>query len=106
MTIEDLVKLIIAITSGGLLVKILDWVRDARQGHLQKRRAEVDAAIAERDKARTERDVAIARVGWLERWVRILEEHASLVRRRYIDAPCTDPDDLDAYPSRPDRDKP
>ncbi|TLF33220.1 hypothetical protein [Microbacterium sp. 5K110] len=104
MTIEDLVKLIIAITSGGLLVKILDWVRDARQGHLQKRRAEVDAAIAERDKARVERDVAIARVGWLERWVRILEEALALARRRFIDAPCTDPDELDPYPSRPDRD--
>lgn len=106
MTIEDTVKLVIALTSGGLLVKILDWVRDARKGHLQQRRAEVDAAIAERDKARTERDDALAEVGWFERWTRILEEHVSLVRRRYIDAPCTDPGDLDPYPPRPSRDKP
>lgn len=106
MTIEDIVKLVIAITSGGLLVKILDWVRDARRGHLQQRRAEVDAAIAERDRARAERDDALTELGWFERWTRILEEHVSLVRRRYIDAPCTDPSDLDPYPSRPDRDKP
>lgn len=105
MTIEDIVNLVITLFSGGLLVKILDWIRDARKGHLQQRRAEVDAAIAERDKARSERDKALADVGWFERWTRILEEHVSLVRRRYIDAPCTDPGDLDPYPPRPSRDK-
>jgi len=113
VTIEDLVKLIIAVSSGGLLVKILDWVRDARKGHLQKRRAEVDAAIAERDKARAERDTAIearddavADAAWWQRWARIVEEALAIARRRFIDAPCTDPDELDPYPSRPDRDKP
>lgn len=117
MTIEDVVKLIIALTSGGLLVKILDWIRDARKGHLQQRRAEVDAAIADRDKARGDRDQALldltaeraaraADVRWWERWARILEESLALTRRRFIDAPGTDPDELDPYPSRPSRDKP
>lgn len=106
MTIEDLVKLIIAVSSGGLLVKILDWIRDARKGHLQKRRAEVDAAIAERDKARADRAAALADAAWWQRWARIVEESLAVARRRFIDAPCTDPDDLDPYPSRPDRDKP
>ena len=99
MTIEDLVKLIIAVSSGGLLVKILDWVRDARKGHLQKRRAEVDTAIEARDDA-------VADAAWWQRWARIVEEALAIARRRFIDAPCTDPDELDPYPSRPDRDKP
>lgn len=102
---------------GGIVTKLIDWARDARAGHMQKRRAEVDKAISERDTARRERDDAEAtlsrerathgsEVRWWERWTRMLEEHTSLVRRRFIDAPCTDPDDLDPYPSRPDRDKP
>lgn len=102
---------------GGVLTKLIDWARDARAGHMERRRAEVDKAIAERDQARRDRDAAeleltheraarAADVRWWERWARILEEHASLVRRRFIDAPCTDPDDLDPYPSRPDPSKP
>lgn len=89
---------------GGIVTKSIDWIRDARQGHLQKRRAEVDMAIAERDKARGERDRALAQIAWGERWARILEEALAIARRRFIDAPCTDPDELDPYPSRPDRD--
>lgn len=88
---------------GGVLVKLLDWARDARAGHMQKRRAEVDKAIAERDEARRERDAARAEVAWYVRWVRILEEHAAIVRRKFIDAPCTEVDDLDPYPPRPTR---
>lgn len=102
---------------GGVLTKTLDWIRDARAGHLERRRAEVDKAIGERDKARSERDQAqldlasersarAADVAWWERWARILEEALALARRRFIDAPCTDPDELDPYPPRPSRDKP
>jgi hypothetical protein len=115
--IEEWVKLAIAVTSGGLLTKSLDWIRDARAGHMKKRRAEVDNAISARDKAAAERDTAEAMLAheraeharelrWWERWARILEEHLAITRRKYIDAPCTDTDDLDPYPSRPDRDKP
>ncbi|KTR96474.1 hypothetical protein NS220_02020 [Microbacterium testaceum] len=102
---------------GGIATKTLDWIRDARAGHLERRRAEVDKAIGERDKARAERDAAVidlaaeraardADVRWWERWARILEEALALARRRFIDAPGTDPDELDPYPSRPSRDKP
>ncbi len=87
----------------GVLVKLIDWARDARAGHMQKRRAEVDKAIAERDEARRERDTARAEVAWYARWVRILEEHTAIVRRKFIDAPCTEIDDLDPYPPRPSR---
>lgn len=102
---------------GGIATKTLDWIRDARAGHLERRRAEVDKAIKERDTARAERDQALrdlavektartADVAWWERWARILEEALALARRRFIDAPGTDPDELDPYPPRPSRDKP
>lgn len=84
---------------GGVLMKLLDWARDAHAGHLQKRRAEVDTAIAERDKARAE-------ANWLDRWADVLEESLRVHRRQMIDAPCIDPDDLPTYPSRPDKEKP
>lgn len=118
MDTEQIVTLILTSSVGGIVVsKSFDWVRDARAGHLAKRRAEVDKAIGERDKARADRDQALldlaaaraahtADTRWWERWERILEEALALVRRRYIDAPCTDPDDLDPYPPRPSRDKP
>ncbi len=113
----DSAQIIVTIlcSSGFTLVlsKSIDVFRDARAGHLQKRRAEVDKAIGERDHARKERDLAIADlvvarsdIRWWERWARILEEALAITRRRYIDAPGTDPDDLDPYPSRPDVDKP
>lgn len=103
MSADQIVAIIIALATGGVLTKLVDWARDARAGHMQKRRAEVDKAITERDEARRERDAARAEVAWYIRWVRILEEHAAIVRRKFIDAPCTDIDDLDPYPARPAR---
>lgn len=91
---------------GGVAVKLIDVARDAVAGHLNKRRAEVDKAIAERDKARVERDRALADLGWWRRWADVLEEALRIARRRFIDAPCTDPDELGPYPSRPDKEKP
>ncbi len=80
---------------GGVITKVIDWVRDARAGQLQQRRAEVDRAIAERDKAEDEAD-ALARRG------RIVEESLAIHRRVIIDAPCLGPERLPAYPSRKD----
>lgn len=104
MSAEQIVAIIIALATGGVLTKLVDWARDARAGHMQNRRAEVDKAIAERDEARRERDAARVEVAWYVRWTRILEEHAAIVRRKFIDAPCTEVDDLDPYPPRPTRD--
>lgn len=84
---------------GGIATKLVDWARDAHAGQLQKRRAEVDAAHAVRDKA-------LAEVRWWDRWADVLEEALRLHRRQMIDAPCIDPDDLPPYPSRPDKEKP
>ena len=91
---------------GVVISKIFDVVRDALAGHLQKRRAEVDKAIAERNKARDERDTARADVRWWMRWSDVLEESLRIHRRQMIDAPCIDTDDMPAYPTRPDKEKP
>ncbi|MGN7969032.1 hypothetical protein [Microbacterium sp. 22296] len=116
-TAQLLTLLLTSSVVGGVLTKSIDWIRDARAGHMERRRAEVDKAIGERDRARADRDQALldlaaekaaraADVGWWERWARILEEALALARRRFIDAPCTDPDELEPYPPRPSRDKP
>lgn len=98
---------------GGVVMKLIDVGRDALAGHMTKRRAEVDKAIAERDRARAERDevraeLAAARreIRWWDRWANVLEEALRVARKRWLEAPCTDPDDLDPYPSRPDMEKP
>ncbi|MFT4282376.1 hypothetical protein [Microbacterium sp.] len=83
---------------GGIVMKLFDVTRDAIAGHLQKRRAEVDKAIAERNKARADRD-------WWERWADVLEESLRIHRRQMIDAPCLDVDDMPPYPSRPSKEK-
>lgn len=79
---------------GAVVMQLINVGRDALAGHLKKRRAEVDAAIAERDKARAVSDL-------LDQWADILEESLRLHRRRMIDAPCIDPDAMPPYPTRP-----
>lgn len=102
MTLEPTQLITLILTSsvvGGVAVKLIDVARDALAGHMTKRRAEVDKAIAERDKARAE-------LRWWIRWADVLEESLRVHRRQMIDATCIDPDDLDPYPSRPDKEKP
>ena len=41
-----------------------------------------------------------------ERGAGVREEALTTTRRKYIEDSGTDPDNLDPYPSRPDRDKP
>lgn len=98
---------------GGIVTRLFDVVRDWAAGHMEKRRAEVDRAIRERDHARKERDTVLADLAaarhelrWWDRWANILEESLRILRRRFIELPCIDPDDLDPYPSRPDKEKP
>lgn len=86
----------------GVLLKVLDWIRDARAGHLQKRRAEVDRAITERDRAVSELEAAEAAEDSQARRARIVEESLAVHRRVIIDAPCLGPEALPAYPSRKD----
>ena len=87
---------------GGVITKSIDWFRDARAGQLQKRRAEVDRAITERDKAITDLEAAEAAEDAQARRARIVEESLAVHRRVIIDAPCLGPEALPAYPSRKD----
>ncbi|MGF3055599.1 hypothetical protein [Microbacterium sp. YY-01] len=97
-------QLITLILSSGLVsgvaVKLLDWVRDARAGQLQKRRAEVDRALKERDRAKDRAESAEAAEDMQARRVRIVEESLAVHRRVIIDAPCLGPDYLPIYPYR------
>lgn len=89
------VLLLTSTVVGGVLTKLLDWAKDAWAGNLQKRRAEVDKAIQERDRAEDAEEAQARRV-------RILEESLAVHRRQIIDAPCLGPDELLPYPSRKD----
>ncbi|MGX9348177.1 hypothetical protein [Microbacterium sp. KNMS] len=86
----------------GVLVKLLDWAKDARAGQLQKRRAEVDKAIQERDRAIARAEASEAAEDDAARRARIVEESLAVHRRVIIDAPCLGPHHLPPYPSRKD----
>ncbi len=105
MTTEQIVALGVAALAGGFLAKLVDVIRDARAGQLQKRRAEVDRAIKERDAAIARLHESEAEASWWARWSRLLEEALAIHRRRMIDAPCLTEADLPEYPSRPSKEK-
>ena len=101
MTSEQIVALILAsLTAGGVGTKLIDWARDALAGRMQKRRAEVDRAIAEREKEHEAREAAEDAEAEQARRVRILEESLAIHRRTIIDAPCLGPEHLPVYPAR------
>ncbi len=87
---------------GGIVTKIIDWIRDARAGQLQKRRAEVDTATQRADAAERRADAAEAAEDEQARRNRILEEHLAVHRLIIINAPCLGPEHLPAYVSRKD----
>ncbi|WP_221585539.1 hypothetical protein [Microbacterium sp. G2-8] len=101
MTTEQILTLILGSgVVGAVVTKLIDWARDAHAGHLSKRRAEVDRAIQERDKARTALEGAEAEEDRLARRIRRVEESLAVHRRVIIDAPCLGADHLPDYPSR------
>lgn len=101
MTSEQIVALILAcLAAGGVGTKLIDWARDALAGQMQKRRAEVDRAIAEAAKERTTREAVEDELDDAERHARILEESLAIHRRTIIDAPCLGPEHLPVYPAR------
>jgi hypothetical protein len=88
---------------GGVITKSMDWIRDARAGHLQARRAEVDRAKSAEAVALEKRDAAIDAEEEQARKTRIAEESLAIHRRVIIDAPCLGPEALPPYyPSRKD----
>lgn len=76
---------------GGVVVKSMEWIKDAKAGRMQNRRAEVDRAIAERDEAEEAEEK-------LSRRLRVVEESLAIHRRIIIDAQCLGPDKLPKYP--------
>lgn len=110
METQQIVALVSAVLAIGITgTKLWDWWRDARAGQMQKRRAEVDRAITERDKATERADAEALRADKAEaaedtaaRRTRVIEESLAVHRRLIIDAPCLGPSHLPPYPSRKD----
>ena len=84
---------------GGVLTKSIDWIRDARAGHLSERRAEVDRATQRATEAEKRADDAEAAENAAARRNRVVEESLAVHRRIIIDASCLGPSELPAYPS-------
>lgn len=87
---------------GGVLTKSIDWIRDARAGHLSERRAEVDRAIQRAATEEERANAAEAAEDATARRNRVIEESLAVHRRIIIDAPCLGPSSLPEYPSRKD----
>lgn len=87
---------------GGVITKSMDWIRDARAGHLQQRRAEVDKATQHAAQESQRADEAEEAEDAAARRTRIVEEALWVHRRIIIDAPCLGPSHLPPYPSRKD----
>ncbi len=87
---------------GGVITKSMDWIRDARAGHLQERRAEVDKATQHAALETKRADAAEAAEDAAARRSRIVEESLAVHRRLIIDSPCLGPEHLPPYPSRKD----
>ena len=87
---------------GGVITKTMDWIKDARAGHLSERRAEVDRATQRATEAERRADASEAAEDAAARRSRVVEESLAVHRRIIIDAPCLGPSALPAYPSRKD----
>lgn len=86
----------------GVVVKAIDWVKEARAGRMQQRRAEVDKVAQAKDRETARAEAAEAAEEEASRRVRILEESLAVHRRQIIDAECLGPAALPPYPSRKD----
>lgn len=87
---------------GGVITKSMDWIRDARAGHLSERRAEVDRATQRATQAEQRAEASEEAEDAAARRTRVVEESLAVHRRIIIDASCLGPSDLPPYPSRKD----
>lgn len=87
---------------GGVITKSMDWIRDARAGHLSERRAEVDRATQRATQAEQRAEASEEAEDAAARRSRVVEESLAVHRRIIIDAPCLGPSELPPYPSRKD----
>lgn len=95
MEAPTILSLILGSTAGGaIIVKLIDWAREAAAGRVTQRRTEVDSAIKERDMARARADLAEDENERLDIERQELREALYIHRRLIIDAPCLGPDQL------------
>ncbi len=95
MEAPTILSLVLGSTAGGaIIVKLIDWAREAAAGRMTRRRAEVDTAIRERDLARARADLAENERDAAEVAVMTLREEIYINRRVIITAPCLGQDDL------------
>ena len=95
METPTVLSLILGSSAGGaIIVKLIDWMRDAAAGRVTQRRAEVDTAIRDRDLARARAEVAESRADKSDDDVLALREEIYVHRRLIIEAPCLGPTHL------------
>lgn len=83
------ISLLLSAGGGAILLELTKRALDALSGRGRKRRDEVDRAWQRADREASRR--------------RRLEEHASLLRRHLLAAPCVDSDTIPAYPHIEDK---
>lgn len=84
MGTQEWIALITGLGGGPLILAVVRAVWRATTGREGRRRSEVDRAWQERDREATKR--------------RRLEEFASLLRRRLLEAPCVDDSTVPTWP--------
>jgi hypothetical protein len=85
VTVPEIAALITALGIGGILAKLADRIWGALTGRAKERRSEVDRAWARADDEARKR--------------RVIEEHASRLTRRLIEAPCVDDKTIEPFPT-------
>lgn len=86
VTTEELTRTVIALVSGGFLMELLRWLTSLIKGR-GARRSELELAWAKADTEAAKR--------------RIVEEYASRITRRLIEAPCVDSNTIEPFPPYP-----
>ena len=85
VTPHDWADLVVKLGGGAIAVKLLDWLIPLLRGREARRRAELDRVWRERDREARKR--------------RRLEEFATLLRRRLLEAPCVDDSTIPPWPA-------
>lgn len=104
--VAQMVALVLSAGGGAIVLKVIEHLPALFNGKARAARSDVDRALAERDKAQTEAEAAKQERAHSEhardaerKIRRIIEEHASVLRRRLIEAPCVDEATIPPYPS-------
>lgn len=83
--IQFLVMFLSSTVVSGVILKLIDMIRDGVQGATARRRSEVETAVTERDTARKAVSDLQAMIRTRDARIRILEESLHIHRRRIIE---------------------